>query len=137
VSYLLDTSIVSQSGKPVPNQAVMQWWSQRTIAELKISSIVILEFRYGFELLPAGRRRRYLEAWLEQTVLPGFQGRIIPIDERIADLGGKLLASSKMSGHTAETADALIAATAIVHGLKLATLNRKHFERLGVEMVTF
>ena len=115
----------------------MKWWQQRTASDLNISSVVILELRYGFELLPAGRRKRDLEAWLDTTIMAKFAGRIVPVDADIANLGGKLLAAAKVSGHTAETADALIAATAIVHGWKLATLNRKHFERLGVELVTF
>lgn len=55
----------------------------------------------------------------------------------IADLNGHLMADSKKSAHPAEAGDALIAATAKVHGLKVAMLNRKHFERLGVELLGF
>jgi predicted nucleic acid-binding protein len=61
------------------------------------------------------------------------------LDTSVASQPAKAVpdAAAKMSGHTAETGDVLIAATAIVHGLTLATLNRKHFERLGVDLVTF
>jgi len=102
-----------------------------------MSVVVISELRFGIELRPPGKRQNELRSWLESRVLALFQGRILPVDERVADQCGRLIATAKKAGHSAEMADALIAATAMVHGLKLATLNRKHFERMGVELVTF
>lgn len=66
-----------------------------------------------------------------------FAGRILPVTAEIAELSGRLIAETKKAAHMAETADALIAATARVHGLKIATLDRNHFEWLGVELVAF
>jgi predicted nucleic acid-binding protein len=62
---------------------------------------------------------------------------ILPITESIADECGRLLAASRKANAEAELGDALIAATARVHGLTVATLNRKHFVNLGVELVEF
>lgn len=137
LSYLLDTNVVSQTAKKQVNSAVMHWWHRCNASELLISVVVLQELRYGIELVPDGKRRRELEDLLERSVVPGFAGRVLPVNEAIADLGGRLLAAAKISAHTAEVGDALVAATAKVHGLRVATLNRRHFERLGVELVEF
>ena len=76
-----------------------------------------------------------LEAWLEEDVRISYAGRILPITEEIASLGGRLIAERRKASETPGSNDCLLAATARVHGLSVATLNRKHFERLGVELV--
>ncbi|HEV2620089.1 MAG TPA: PIN domain-containing protein [Acidobacteriaceae bacterium] len=135
--FVLDTSVVSQTTKAQPHSGVLQWWGQRDESELTISAVTVHELRYGIELLDEGARRRGLEAWLTDLVLPDFAGKILPIDQAVADLSGRLLAERKKNKETAEINDMMIAATAIVHGLQVATLNRGHFERLGVELVEF
>jgi toxin FitB len=135
--YLVDTGVLSQIQKSRPDEAVMQWWFQQNATNLCLSAVVVHELRYGVELLPKGRKRDHLEAWLTQQVIPNFQGRILAIDAAVADLSGRILAATKKAGHAAEANDTLIAATARVHGLAVATLNRKRFERLGVELVEF
>ena len=134
---MLDTSVVSQTTKAPPHSGVLQWWGQRHESELTISAVTLHELRYGIELLDEGARRRGLEAWLTDHVLPDFAGRILPIDQAVADLSGRLLAERKKNKQTAEINDIMIAATAIVHGLCVATLNLPHFEGLGVELVEF
>jgi predicted nucleic acid-binding protein len=59
------------------------------------------------------------------------------VERHAADLTGRILARSRKEGWEMESMDALIGATAMVHDMGLATLNRKHFERLGVELVEF
>ena len=87
--------------------------------------------------MQAGRRRSQIEAWYLAEVLGKFDGRILPVDSPVADASGRLLAEAKLSGRGAELGDVLIAATALVHGLQVVTLNRKDFEQLGVEIVEF
>jgi predicted nucleic acid-binding protein len=137
LKFLLDTSVVSQTVKAQPHSGVLQWWAERREAELLISAVTIHELRYGIELLDEGARCRELEAWLTNRVLPDFSGRILPVDEAVAELSGRLLAREKKNKRTAEINDVLIAATARVHGLRVATLNHKHFEPLDVELVKF
>ena len=137
MKFLVDTNVVSQTVKVQPHSGVLQWWAQRRESELLISAVTIHELRYGIELLDEGARRRELEAWLTNRVLPDFAGRILPVDAAVADLSGRLLAGKKKNKETAEINDILIAASAIVHGLRVATLNRTHFEGLGVELVEF
>ena len=137
MTFLLDTSVVSQTAKVQPHGGVAQWWGQRRESELVISAVTVHELRYGIELLDEGARRRYLEAWLTDQVVPDFAGRILCVDKTVADLSGRLLARKKKDKQTAQVNDIMIAATAIVHGLQVATLNWKHFEGLDVELVEF
>lgn len=135
--FLLDTDVLSQRPKERPNVSVMSWMKGVPADNLWISSVTIEELRFGTELLDAGKRRREIEAWLEQDILAGFRARIIPVDTVIADTCGRLVAKAKRERHMPDLADALIAATAVVRGLTVATLNRTHFERLGVDLVEF
>jgi predicted nucleic acid-binding protein len=135
--FLLDTDVLSQRPKARPNATVMSWMRGIPAEALWISAITIEEVRFGVELLDPGRRRREIEAWLEQDILIGFRERIIPVDGIVADTCGRLVAKAKREKHNPDLADALIAATAVVHRLTIATLNRDHFERLGVELVEF
>lgn len=137
MKYLLDTDVLSQTTKAKPHIGVMTWLRERQESDLCLSAITIEEIRFGLELLPKGKRRRELESWLEDRVLRRFSGRILPVEERVADKCGKVFAAAKLAGDNLDMGDVLIAATASVHNLKVVTLNRKHFERLGVELVTF
>lgn len=115
----------------------MKWWQRQSERSLMLSAVVFQELRFGIEMTPPGRRRKELEEWLEGRLRPAFIGRTLPVTEKIAELSGQLLAETKKAGHMAEVADTLIAATARVHGMAVATLNHKHFEWLGVELVEF
>ena len=137
MKYLLDTDAISQTTKAKPNIGVITWLRGRQELDLCLSAITIEELRFGLELLPKGKRRRELESWLEDRVLRRFSGRIFPVEERIADKCGKLFAAAKLTGNNLDIGDVLIAATASVHNLKVVTLNRKHFENLGIELVSF
>lgn len=116
---------------------MVRWLSQAGSSELYISVISLAEIRFGIEEMDPGRKRQNFEYWLEQDLRRGFAGRVFIVDERIAEEAGRLTSIGKKAGAWPELADALIAATARVHGLKVATLNRKHFEPLGVELVEF
>jgi len=137
LKFLIDTSVVSQTRKPRPDPEVAHWWQQSTLSEMGLSVVTVHELRYGIEIAPAGAKRERLQRWMGEFLLPSFADRILPIDLVVADACGRLVARSSRSGHTPELGDALIAATAQVHGLRVATLNRRHFERLGVELVEF
>lgn len=134
---LLDTVVISQRIKPNPDERVMRWLSQLHEEEAFLSVVTLQELRTGVELLPAGRKRRDIESWLTSGVRQRYAGRILPITEEIANECGRLIARGKLQGALPETNDALLAATALVHGLQIATLNRKHFERLGVKVADF
>ena len=135
--FLLDTDVVSQRPKLKPNPAVIAWLSATSEADLRISVVTVQEIRLGIEKLDAGRRRREIAQWLEDDLLVRFNGRILPIDASVADQCGRLIAAANRRKHNPDLGDALIAATALVHGLQVATLNRRHFEPLGVDLAKF
>ena len=133
--YLLDTNFISEIIRPAPNHAIVNWVRAADQSSLCVSVITFGELRRGVELLGAGRKRRVLEQWFSHELTDWFEDRVLPVDRIIAEQYGKLGAESKRKGWGLEPADALIAATAQVHDLTLATLNRKHFEKLGVKLL--
>ena len=102
-----------------------------------LSVITLVELRRGVQLLPQGKRREQFDEWLLNDVADAYEGRILPVTAAIADLAGRIGATAKQAGYSVELSDVLIAATALEHGLAVVTLNRKHFERLGVDLVEF
>ena len=132
---LLDTSVVSQRIKPQPDERVVRWSSSVPNQSLFLSVISLQEIRFGVEMMPTGRKRERLETWLSVDLRQSFANRLLIVDDRIAELAGKWIAHGKKHGAEPEINDTLIAATAHIHGLRIATLNQKHFARFDVELV--
>ena len=128
MSFLLDTNVLSEPMKERPNSGVLEWLSQANEDEVFVSVVTITELRYGVERLPTGKRRERLDSWLRKDLISRFKGRILPVDLRIADACGGLMARSESMGRPLEARDAFIAATAEAHGLTLVTRNTSDFE---------
>ncbi|MDE3104013.1 MAG: type II toxin-antitoxin system VapC family toxin [Acidobacteriota bacterium] len=137
MKYLLDTDVVSQYTKPVPNPQVDAWIQRTDDRDLYISFVTYAELWHGVGLLPAGKRRTGLERWIEDELSMQFFNRVAGFSLDVARHYGSLMARAKKNGHNPNAMDALIAATAVANGMVLATLNRKDFEKLGVELVEF
>jgi predicted nucleic acid-binding protein len=136
VSYLLDTNFISEAFKPRPDRQIIGWMRTSDQTDQFLSVMTFGELRRGAELLESGRRRRQLEIWIETELTDYFEDRILSISREVAGQFGRLGAESRRKGWGLEAVDALIAATAQVHDLTLATLNRKHFEKLGVKLLS-
>lgn len=128
MSFLLDTNVLSEPMKERPNSGVLSWLSQAIEDEVFVSVVTITELRYGVERLATGKRRERLDGWLRNDLIARFARRILPVDLRIADACGGLMARSESLGRPLEARDAFIAATAEVHGLILVTRNISDFE---------
>jgi predicted nucleic acid-binding protein len=137
LSFLLDTDVLSQLVKSPPREDVIGWMERQRESDLYLSVITIMEIRAGISSMAPGRRRDAYEHFLTREVMVRFSDRILPVDQRIADECGRLLGENEKRGHHPSATDALLAATASVHGLAIATLNRKHFERLRAKLVEF
>jgi predicted nucleic acid-binding protein len=99
---------------------------------LVVDPIILGEIRFGILLLPAGQRRRRLERWFKQGVA---KLSCLPW-EAAAGLGwAKLLADLRFAGEAIPVKDSLIAATALVHGLTVATRNIRDFRKAKVKVV--
>lgn len=133
--FLLDTNVPSELTRSSPNARVSTWVGAQDSASLYLSVVSVGEFRKGFCLLPPGRRRMQLEQWLEQFLLPLFGSRILPVTQSIANRWGVLSATCQARGTPLNTADGMIAATALEYDLTLVTRNVKDFAELRVDLL--
>jgi len=133
--YLLDTNVVSElrridTGKAEPR--VKAWSDVQDAASTFLSVITIMELEQG--ILSMERRDprpgAMLRAWLERRILVEFDGRVLPVDMRIAKRCAALHVPNPCSYR-----DSLIAATALVHGMTVVTRNVADFERTGVALL--
>ena len=129
---LIDTNVISEFVKPLPSLKVKSWFEAVDPESLFASVITFGEIRLGIEDLAVGKRRTELEQWLEEGVPDWFQDNLLPVTKAIADRWGQITIQAKRKGITVATADGLIAATAIEHGLTLVTRNVKDFEGIAV-----
>ena len=130
--YLIDTNIISEARKKdKADPGVRRFFVQveAEAAPIYLSVVTIGELRRGIELI---RHRgdapqvQQLEAWL-QTVLTEYADCILPLDEEIAQLWGRLRVP-----HPEHALDKQIAATALIHSLTVVTRNQRDFETTGV-----
>lgn len=128
MSFLLDTNVVSEWIKPQPNAGVVEWAAQVNEDDVFLSVVTFAELRHGIERLATGTRHRRLDEWLRNDLPSRFEGRIVGIDGAIADEWGRLVAHRETRGRPIQAMDALIAATAQVHGLTLVTRNTADFQ---------
>jgi predicted nucleic acid-binding protein len=135
--YLLDTDVVSQLSKDVPHPGAYQWVASQDESDLFLSVATLLEIRVGIENKHPGRKRNDLEDWLIHKLPQRFAGRIVPIEQHVADLAGRIIYQSRKGNWGMDETDAIIGATAMANDMGLATLNWKHFNNLGVELVEF
>lgn len=122
--FLLDTSIVSSPAAKVPNTRVVARLKEHE-QECAIAAPVWHELTYGCRRLPAGKRRRALEAYLDDVVHASFP--ILPYDEAASAWHGQERARLEALGRPTPFVDGQIAAIAHVNGLVLVTLNGKDF----------
>jgi len=128
--FILDTNVVSELRKAKKtHQNVKKWAQPLSAAGLYISVISVLELEIGILLIERRDQEqgRILRTWMDRHVLPTFSGRILAIDTAVAQRCAMLHVPNPRSDR-----DALIAATALVHGLTVATRNVADFERMGV-----
>jgi toxin FitB len=135
VNFLLDTNVISEWVRPQPDRNVIAWTAELDEDRAFISVISFAEIRRGIEMLPNGRRRERLAAWLAEDLPARFEQRVLDIDLRVAETWGTLKARGQKIGLTIGSMDAFIAATARAHGLSLATRNIKDFQRLGLSLL--
>jgi len=132
---VLDTNALSALMQPVPDASAVAWLNRQDRRTIWITAITVFEVRTGIELLPEGKRRRYLEAAFARTIEDALQRRILPFDAAAAELAGGLMAKRRRAGFTDDIRDIQIAAIALAHSASVATRNEKHFAGLGVPVI--
>ena len=115
-----------------PQPGVSKWLDDADDNQLYFSVVSLGEILKGVTVLPEGKRRTELQQWLDDVLRPWFLGRILPVDERIAERWGVLSGQCRLKGRPLKVADGFIAATALEHDLTLVTRNVKDFAGVGV-----
>jgi toxin FitB len=128
VKFLVDANVLSEPTKPAPDALAVAWLRQHE-RDLAVNPIILGELEYGILLLPAGRRRTRLEQWFANGI---ERLRVLDFDTATAAHWARLLARLKRKGHDMPVKDSLIAATALAHGLTVATRNTHDFRNAGV-----
>jgi hypothetical protein len=131
VTFLVDANVLSEATKPKPAPAVVEWLRSNE-REIAVDPVILGEVRFGILLVPRGARRRRLERWFEEGVA---RIHCLPWEAATGLRWAALLADLRTAGHAMPIKDSLIAATALVHGLTVATRNVRDFSRARVDVV--
>ena len=134
--YLLDTNVVSELVRPNPNANVVAWVRAEDETRFYLSVLSFGEIRRGIEQLPQSPRRERLRLWLEVDLTDRFQGRILDIDRRVAEIWGIIMARGAAASVRLPSIDILIAATAERHGMVVATRNLRDFAFAAISAVS-
>jgi hypothetical protein len=132
LNYLVDTNVISELTKPLPNPAVVRWLAESDEDRVFLSVISLAEIRRGIALMDSGRRRDQLEAWFRIEVPQRFERRLIGVDREIAERWGDVIAASRRRGIGLSAMDGFLAATAQAHNLTLVTRNLRDFASLDL-----
>ncbi|MBV9505193.1 MAG: type II toxin-antitoxin system VapC family toxin [Acidobacteriia bacterium] len=131
---LLDTNILSETLRPIPSPKVVTWLESQSKDVQFVSVVTIGELRRGTALLPEGSKREKLEEFIDIEIPLWFGPRILPVTQSIAERWGVLEAMCQSHGTPVNTADGMIAATALEHGLTVVTRNVKDFSLSSVPL---
>jgi predicted nucleic acid-binding protein len=123
--------VLSEATKPSPEPKVLEWLRANE-AELAVDPIILGEIRFGIHRMPPGRRKVRFERWFCE----GVENLVcLPIEAATGLRWDELLARLRAAGRAMPFKDSLIAATALVHGLTVATRNVRDFKTAGVKVI--
>ena len=128
---LVDANVLSEATRPTPARSVNEWLTLHE-SDLVVTPIVLGEIAYGIRLTPVGRKRTKLQQWFVDGV---ERLHVLPLDAGTATAWADLLARLKRKGLSMPVKDSLIAASALQHGLTIATRNTDDFKHAGVKLI--
>jgi predicted nucleic acid-binding protein len=132
---VLDTNVVSELMRPIPDPHVLAWVDEQPVPDLVITSINVAELRAGAALLPAGRRRARIGEQVDALIDETFAGSVLPFDVDSSVQYAEIIARRTRAGVPIAALDAEIAAICRQYNAMLATRNRRDFGDTGVELV--
>jgi hypothetical protein len=134
--WLVDTNVISELRKGSRCIRAVRAWSERVPpAACYVSRVSLAKIRFGIERVPDPVFRAELEAWVQDGVLPWFGARVLDLDEAVLVRWCHLVVEGRKAQYTYSQPDVLLAATALVHQLGVATRNVEDFVRAGVRIV--
>ncbi len=135
MSFLLDTNVVSETMRKRPSAVVLDWVAAQVTESVFISAVTLGELRRGALLLGEGKKRNALLLWIETGIKADFADRILPVDIAVMERWAELQIATQKAGQRLPLMDSLLAATALAHGLTLATRNLADFQAAGVPLL--
>ena len=135
MSFLLDTNVVSELIARRPDPNVLRWVEAQDAETVFLSVLTVGELNRGIQRLPDSRRKKGLSNWLTGDLLVRFGDRVLPLDIPVMMSWGVLVARMEANGQLIPAIDSLLAATAMQHGLAMATRNTRDFKATGVTIV--
>ncbi len=133
---LLDTSVLSELMRPMPDPNVVRWLDAWPEWDVWISAVTVAEIRLGIAILSAGKRKELLLDLAEQMFQEDFPNRCLPFDCEAAGEYALIVSERRRQGHPISIEDAQIAAIAGTAGIALATRNTKDFSDIaGLRLV--
>ena len=134
MAWLLDTNVVSELRRPIPDSGFLSLLASHSLKDLYLSSVTVAEIRFGIEIAPGPKKRDSLRQWLEAEIRPMFDSHILEISESILFRWRLLVHEGRKAGRTYAQPDLFLAATALEHGLTLATRNTSDFADTGAAL---
>ena len=131
MTYLVDANVLSEPTRPKPDSKVIEWLKENE-HELAVDPVIVGELRFGILILPRGKRRARLERWFDDGLA---RLQCISWDLSSGLRWAQLLAELRTRGRSMPIKDSLIATTALVHGLTVATRNVRDFAEAAVDVV--
>ena len=131
---ILDTNVVSETWRPMPNPIVVEWLDSQREDSLYLCTPVLAELRYGIERLAASHRKDRLKRAIDRLE-EEYRDRILPLDTTAAAEFGRLAVNRERIGRSMEPMDCLIAAIAVSHRAALATRDIQDFAGLGLNVM--
>lgn len=134
--FLIDTNVLSELMRENPAPQVLAWFASQNANLMQTSAITHAEILAGIALLPAGKRREAMAQAAGQIFEEDFSGRCIDFGGQAISQYALVRAQRQLAGRPIDTADAQIAAIALVTHLTLVTRNTKDFEGIdGLQIV--
>lgn len=131
---VLDTNVLSSLMRQQPEQCVIDWLDKQPRPSVWISSITILEVKFGLQVLPASKKRTQLGIAFE-ALLKEFGYRIAVFDMSAAQHAADIMTERKKNGKSVELRDTMIAGIVMAHRASLATRNVQHFDDLSLRLI--
>lgn len=133
--WLLDTNVLSELRRPKPHPKVVAFVASKPLDLLYVSTVTFAEIRFGIELVPDAARRAELHDWLTHRLRPMFERRALPVSEDVMLKWRLLVEEGRKMRHTFSQRGLIIAATALHHGLTVATRDTDDFEKARAPVV--
>jgi toxin FitB len=132
---ILDTNVLSALMREPPDKSLMEWLDGLPSNSIWITSVTVLEIRFGLQILPTGARRTDLTAAFERLLATEMKERIASFDATAAQHAAHLRSARHLKGRPVDLRDTMIAGIALAHHATLVTRNKRHFADVAIPVI--